>query len=58
MEEVLRIVSTGGDAFLLVIGYILWKFDRRFISFDKRLIKIETLLNNHLEHLTKEKESR
>ena len=49
MEEILRIVSAGGTPLLVVIGFILWKFDRR-------LVKIETTLNNHLKHLQDEKE--
>lgn len=49
MEEVLRIVSAGGTPLLIVIGYILWKFDRR-------LVRIETTLNNHLKHLASERE--
>ena len=51
MEEVLRIVSAGGTPLLLVIGYILWKFDRR-------LVRIETTLNNHLRHLEEGEEGR
>jgi len=49
MEEILRVVSAGGTPLLLVIGYILWKLDRR-------VVKIEVVLNNHLKHLREEKE--
>lgn len=48
MEEALRLISAGGTPLLVGIVYIMWKFDRR-------LVKIETTLNNHLAHL-KEKE--
>lgn len=58
MEDVFRILSAGGDAFLLVIGYILWRFHLLFINFDKRLVRIETLLDNHLKHLQEKEESR
>ena len=51
MEEILRIISAGGTPLLVIIGYILWKFDRR-------LVKIEIVLNNHLKHLMEKKEGR
>ena len=51
MEEILRIISAGGTPLLFIIGYILWKFDRR-------LVKIETTLNNHLRHLKGKEEGR
>lgn len=49
MEDILRIISAGGTPLLFVVGYILWKFDRR-------LVRIETVLNNHLKHLIGKKE--
>lgn len=52
MEEILRMIAAGGTPLLVGIGYILWKLHLRLVGFNIRLVKIETLLNNHLRHLS------
>ncbi len=58
MEELLRIVAAGGTPLLGLVGYALWKLHLKLIGFDKRLVRIETLLENHLKHLMDKEESR
>jgi len=41
MTEIINILQMGGDAAIMVLCVVLWKFDRR-------LIKIETTLQNHI----------
>ncbi|KKL65978.1 hypothetical protein LCGC14_2149580 [marine sediment metagenome] len=58
MEEFLRIVAAGGTPILGLVGYALWKLHLKLVGFDKRLVRIETLLDNHLKHLQEREESR
>lgn len=56
MEEFLRIIAAGGTPILGIGIYALWKLHLKLVGFDKRLVRIETLLENHLQHLIEEKE--
>ena len=57
-EVVLRMISAGGTPLLLVAGYMLWKLHLKLVSMDKRLVRVETLLDNHLKHLVEKGEGR
>lgn len=41
MTEIISILQMGGDAAIIVLCVVLWKFDRR-------LIRIEQTLHNHI----------
>ena len=56
MEEMLRIIAAGGTPLLAGVGWILWKLHLKLVNFDKRLVRIETLLENHLKHLQSKEE--
>ena len=56
MEEILRIIAAGGTPLLAGVGWILWKLHLKLVNFDKRLVRIETLLENHLKHLRSKEE--
>ena len=56
MEEFLRVVAAGGTPLVGAIGWIMWKLHLKLVDFDKRLVRIETLLNNHLKHLNEKEE--
>lgn len=58
MEEMLRIVAAGGTPLLAGLGWILWKLHLKLVDFNVRLVRIETLLENHLKHLQDKEESR
>jgi len=57
-EVVLRMISAGGTPLLIGIGWVLWKLHLKLVSFSERLVRIETLLDNHLKHLIEEKEAK
>ena len=58
MEELLRIMAAGGTPLLAGVGWILWRLHLKLVGFDQRLIRIETLLENHLKHLMNKVEGR
>lgn len=58
MEEVLRIIAAGGTPLVAGIGWILWKIHLKQVGFNVRLVRIETLLENHLKHLQEREDSR
>ena len=58
MEEFLRVVAAGGTPLIGAIGWVMWKLHLKLVDFDKRLVRIETLLNNHLKHLNEEEKGR
>ena len=58
MEEMLRIIAAGGTPLVGFIGWVMWKFHLKQVDFNVRLVRIETLLENHLQHLQDKEESR
>ncbi len=58
MEEMLRIIAAGGTPLLAGLGWVLWKIHLRLVDFNVRIVRIETLLENHLAHLQDQVEGR
>ena len=57
-EVILRIISAGGTPLLAGVGWIMWKIHLKQVDFNVRLVRIETLLENHLAHLLEKEEGR
>jgi len=37
MEELLRLLSAGGDTAMIALFFLMWKFDRRLLRIEERM---------------------
>jgi len=48
--ELLKLLSAGGDLGIFVLIYFLWKFDRRVVRLEEKVLQNTSLIRHLLRH--------